>query len=151
MPAKELNEEQLRDAARLKAAFDAWQKRRRDAGEDWSQEAAAELLGFGQSALAQYLNGKIPLNGDALRKFCALLGSAPREISPSLTAAEIERAAYWVAQAAGQEGRERQPLRCDTLDALRQRDEVDRLRIENAVRSLLLMEPLRSAANRTGT
>jgi len=51
------------------------------------------MLGFGQSALSQYLGGKIPLNGKTLMKFCGLIGADPAEISPSLVADEVERAA----------------------------------------------------------
>lgn len=49
-----------------------------------SQEVAAERLGFNQSALSQYLNGKIPLNVDAAAKFSALLGCTIAEFSSRL-------------------------------------------------------------------
>lgn len=49
-----------------------------------SQEAAAELLGFGQSALAQYMNGKIPLNVDVGVKLANLLGVSLADFSPTL-------------------------------------------------------------------
>lgn len=91
MPAKILNPQQSSDAARLKAAFGEWQSKQRAAGKPASQEAAAALLGFNQSALNQYLNGKIPLNPHALGKLCALLGVEPIEISPALVDAEQER------------------------------------------------------------
>ncbi|MYM65451.1 helix-turn-helix domain-containing protein [Pseudoduganella sp. FT55W] len=58
----------------MKQLFRQWQATRKQSGLPSSQEAAAELLGFGQSAVAQYLNGKIPLNVEAGVKFVELLG-----------------------------------------------------------------------------
>ncbi|WP_225784483.1 S24 family peptidase [Xenophilus sp. Marseille-Q4582] len=74
MPAKPLTERQLADAAELKSLFRHWQAARRIQGAESSQEWAAEQMGFGQSALNQYLNGKIPLNPEAASKFAQLLG-----------------------------------------------------------------------------
>lgn len=85
MPAQPLTPEQLEDAARLKKLFLSWQQQQRDAGAPVSQENAAEQLGFNQSALSQYLNGKIPLNVDAAAKFSTLLGSPIAEFSPRLS------------------------------------------------------------------
>lgn len=85
MPAKPLTEEQKADAGRLKQLFIAWQANRRRTGAEWSQEYAGEQLGFGQSALSQYLNGKIPLNPEAAASFCKLLGDVRVEqFSPAL-------------------------------------------------------------------
>lgn len=84
MPALPLSDEQLAEAATLKSFFQNWQKGRRDAGLPSSQEAACEYLGFGQSALAQYLNGKIPLNVDAGIKLANLLGIPLSDFSPTL-------------------------------------------------------------------
>jgi transcriptional regulator with XRE-family HTH domain len=89
MPALPLTKEQLDDAARLKALFLTWQKGRREAGLPASQEALSEMLGFNQSAVSQYLNGKIPLNVDAATKFSALIEVPISEFSPSL-ATQIE-------------------------------------------------------------
>lgn len=89
MPAKDLSPTQLADAARLKAAFLAWKAREKAEGRRGSQEVAADDLGFGQSALSQYLNGSIPLNVDALKKFCRLLRVPAISISPSIVAAEL--------------------------------------------------------------
>lgn len=85
MPAQPLSPEQLAQAERLKALFKEWQTSRKEAGLPSSQESAAELLGFGQSALTQYLNGKIPLNVDAGVKFAELLGVSISKFSPSLS------------------------------------------------------------------
>jgi len=84
MPAQPLSADQLSEAAKLKDLFREWQRSRKASGLPSSQEAAAELLGFGQSALAQYLNGKIPLNVDVAVKFSNLLGIAMGAFTPSL-------------------------------------------------------------------
>lgn len=84
MPAQPLTPEQLEDAARLKKLFLNWQQHQRDAGAPVSQESAAEQLGFNQSALSQYLNGKIPLNVAAATKFSELLGQQISVFSPRL-------------------------------------------------------------------
>lgn len=84
MPSKKLTATQEADAKRLKTKFLAWQQARKERREPSSQEAATEALGFGQSALTQYLNGKIPLNFAAAAKFAALLGCRIEEFSPSL-------------------------------------------------------------------
>lgn len=95
MPAKPLTPEQKEDTARLKAAFRAWQDAQRDAGSPISQIEAAHRLGFGQSALSQYLNGAIPLNGPVLKKFTELIGVKAEEISPTVSIQEAERARIW--------------------------------------------------------
>lgn len=97
MPAKPLTPEQKEDAARLKSYFKIWQEGMRAQGTPVSQDAAAARLGFGQSALSQYLNGVIPLNGQVLAKFAQLLEVPTGDISPSVAAAEDERAGQWAA------------------------------------------------------
>lgn len=97
MPAKPLNLEQIGEAVLLKTIFKAWQDRRRSAGENWSQEFAGEQLGFGQSAMNQYLNGKIPLNPEAARKFANLLACEVEDFSFSI-AKEIKHLATGVTQ-----------------------------------------------------
>lgn len=84
MPANPLTTEQLAEAAKVKDLFANWQRARKAAGEPASQEAASEILGFNQSALSQYLNGRIPLNIDAAAKFAKLIGCAVADFSPSL-------------------------------------------------------------------
>lgn len=96
MPAKPLTPEQMADAKRLQAAFKAFQVRRRSDGEKSTQEELAELFGFGQSALSQYLTGKIPLNAEALLAFCGVMGLKPADISPSITAREGTFALKWI-------------------------------------------------------
>lgn len=90
MPALPLTPEQRADASRLKTLFAAWQKGRREAGQPSSQEALSDLLGFNQSALSQYLNGRIPLNIVAASKFATLIGCSVADFSPAL-ADEISR------------------------------------------------------------
>lgn len=93
MPALPLTPAQLADASRLKALYEEWKADRRARGESASQEVVAGLLGFStQSSVSQYLNGRIPLNVNALVKFAALLQRQPEEISPDL-AREIQRIA----------------------------------------------------------
>lgn len=84
MPANPLTTEQLAEAALLKLIFKEWQHRQRESGNKISQEVAGEMVGFGQSALSQYLNGKIPLNVDAASKIAAMIGCAVSDFSPAL-------------------------------------------------------------------
>lgn len=84
MPAKPLLPHERADSARLKLLFAEWQYARKQAGAPSSQEVAASLLGFGQSALNQYLNGKIPLNVEAAIKFAEMLDQPVSTFSPTL-------------------------------------------------------------------
>jgi phage repressor protein C with HTH and peptisase S24 domain len=86
MPAQPLTSEQRADAARLKHLFATWQKGRREAQLPSSQEAVSDLLGFNQSAVSQYLSGRIPLNVDAATKFASLLNCSIADFSPGLAA-----------------------------------------------------------------
>lgn len=93
MPAQPLTPAQLADASRLKSLYEQWKDKRRAMRESASQETVAALLGFSsQSSVSQYVNGKIPLNINALVKFAGLLGCAPEDISMDL-AKEIQRIA----------------------------------------------------------
>lgn len=84
MPAKPLTPEQLEDAARLRALFKHWQQDQKALRRPASQMEAAAQLGFGQSALSQYLRGEIPLNLNAATKFAALLECSIGRFSPTL-------------------------------------------------------------------
>jgi transcriptional regulator with XRE-family HTH domain len=95
MPAKPLNKQELAEAAQLKSLFQAWQAKRKEQGEAHSQEAAAALLGFGQSALNQYLGGKIPLNIAVAVTFAREFGVRVDQFSPTI-ASEIRTAAMMV-------------------------------------------------------
>lgn len=84
MPAQPLTPEQLADAGRLKMLFANWQLRRKASGQPYSQEFATDALGFNQSALSQYLNGRIPLNPAAAAKFASVLECSITDFSPAL-------------------------------------------------------------------
>lgn len=86
MPAKPLTEDQMRDAQRLRQAYELWKSSRAESGLSTAQDQVAELFGMGQSALSQYLNGKIPLNAEALQRFCSVLGVRAANISPTVVA-----------------------------------------------------------------
>jgi transcriptional regulator with XRE-family HTH domain len=96
MPALPLTTEQLAEAARLKEIFGAWQKQRKEAGRPASQEDAAELLGFNQSSLSQYLNGRIPLNIDSAVTFARHLDVIVDDFSP-IIAGKIRDASRLIA------------------------------------------------------
>lgn len=77
MPAKPLTEEQKIDAARLKALFQTQ--------EGLTQAVLADELGFAnQSAVSQYLNGRIPLNVEVAIKFADKFKCLVSDFSPSL-------------------------------------------------------------------
>ncbi|MDN7825119.1 XRE family transcriptional regulator [Burkholderia cenocepacia] len=84
MPAKPLTPEQIDDAARLRDHFHRWRGQQDSKGLPSTQAFAAQRLGFGQSALSQYLRGSIPLNLRTLMKFSDLFGCKPTAISPTL-------------------------------------------------------------------
>ena len=69
---------QKAEAARLKAIYTA----RKQADRSLTQERVAELCGWsGQSAVSQYMTGKIPLNLPALLKLASALHFQPSEVS----------------------------------------------------------------------
>lgn len=84
MPAKPLTAAQLAEAALLKSIFKSWQQQRKGNKLPWSQDWASDQMGFGQSAMNQYLNGKIPLNPEAAAKFSALTGTNIESFSPTI-------------------------------------------------------------------
>lgn len=139
MPAHPLTKGQLDEAKRLKEHFIAWQAKRRQAGEECSQEWAAEQLKFGQSALNQYLNGKIPLNPDAASKLARLMSIQVADFSP-LVANEIAQlggnAGAGAAQGAAapiQITRRRWPFPAIDEEKMRRLSRDDALRIEMAI------------------
>ncbi|MBP0998444.1 LexA family transcriptional regulator [Serratia fonticola] len=83
MKKKPLTAEQLADAARLKSIFET---KKKDLG--LSQETLAELMGMGQSGVAQLLNGSNAINATHAAQFAKILGVKVDEFSPSL-ASEI--------------------------------------------------------------
>lgn len=96
MPVKlPLSPEQQADARRLMQAWQQWQNDQREAGRPFSQDEVSDKLGFGQSALSQYLTARIPLNTKTLAKFCALMGVRAADISPTIVEEERRRALAW--------------------------------------------------------
>lgn len=98
MPAHPLAAWQREDAARLLLLVTAWQADRRARGLPYSQAWACEQMQFGQSALSQYLNGKIPLNLAAAAKISRLVEVAIEEFSPTIAATMRE---FAIASATG--------------------------------------------------
>lgn len=92
MKKKPLTTEQLADAMRLKSIFDM---KKKELG--LSQETLAELMGMGQSGVAQLLNGANAINATHAAQFAKILGIKVDEFSPSL-AAEIAEMYEAVAQ-----------------------------------------------------
>lgn len=75
-------DDQKAEAQRLKAIYNV---RKRD-DRTLTQDRVAEMCGWsGQSAVSQYMNGKIPLNLPALLKLATALKFRPEEVSPRLT------------------------------------------------------------------
>lgn len=74
-----LDAEELEASAKLSRI---WHAKKKELG--LSQERAAELYGCSQGNISQYLNGKIPLNTDAVYKFAKILKVNPIEIRPDL-------------------------------------------------------------------
>jgi transcriptional regulator with XRE-family HTH domain len=85
MPAKPLSPEQKADADRLKAIYERWRDANRlESGKKLSQAEVAFALGFGQSALSQYLNGSIPLNAEVAVNFARVFSCRVLDFSPAI-------------------------------------------------------------------
>jgi len=82
---KPLTPEQEQEADRLKEIYRQRKAEARARGERLTQEDVAELCGWtGQSAVSQYLNGRIALNLDALLKLSKALDFTPSQVSERL-------------------------------------------------------------------
>lgn len=78
MPSRDLTQEELADAKRLKQL---WQQRKDEL--HLSQVKAAQELGYNsQGAVSQFINGKVGLNFQAVAKFAKLLRVNVADISP---------------------------------------------------------------------
>ena len=89
MPAKPLTPEQKADAERLMAIF------KRQSG--LTQAVLADDLGFStQSAVSQYLNGRVPLNVEVAIKFAERFNCLVSDCSPSIQR-EIDRISLYSA------------------------------------------------------
>ncbi|KVL59287.1 hypothetical protein WT01_15780 [Burkholderia cepacia] len=87
-----MTDEQLEDAKRLHALFKQWQQEQKALRRPASQMEAAAQLGFGQSALSQYLRGEIPLNVRTAMKFARLLDVKIEKFSPDLASQLLQLA-----------------------------------------------------------
>lgn len=93
MPAKPLTPEQKADAARLMGLFENQKAIENKQGKRLTQAILADDLGYAtQSAVSQYLKGKVPLNVEASVKFAARFGCRVSAFSPSIQE-EIDRIA----------------------------------------------------------
>jgi transcriptional regulator with XRE-family HTH domain len=82
-----------REKAAQKNLFKLWTEKKGELG--LTQESAADRMGFKtQGAVNQYLNGKIPLNTDAVIKFSTLLGVDPTDIDKEFGQFEFAKAPY---------------------------------------------------------
>lgn len=76
---KQREPDQVEDADRLKAIYLAAKRDRKI-----TQETISDYIGINQSAVSQYINGRIPLNVEALIEFATFFGVDFAEISPSI-------------------------------------------------------------------
>ena len=81
-----LTDEEKAEAGRLKAIYERRKSEARSRGESLTQEAVGSKCGWEspQSAVNQYLNGRVPLNLEALLRFSEALQFRPNEVSPRL-------------------------------------------------------------------
>lgn len=87
MARKPLSLERQQDAMRLKSAWESFKEDARIKGKKVTQEDVSEACGWNtQGAFSAYLNGRTPLNLDALIKLSNYFGKSPSEISPELAA-----------------------------------------------------------------
>lgn len=107
MPAKPLTPEQKADAAELMKLFK--EKAAEEKAGRLTQATLADDLGYTtQSAVSQYLNGKVPLNIDASIKFATRFGCRVSDFSPSIQQ-EIDRIAQFATKAGDTHGQD-EPL-----------------------------------------
>ncbi len=89
---RNLTAEEKAECARLKAVYELRKTESKADGRKLSQADVGHECGWqsGQSAVNQYLNGKVALNVDALLKLAAVLRFEPEDVSPRL-ASEIRQ------------------------------------------------------------
>ncbi|OJU54543.1 MAG: hypothetical protein BGN93_03485 [Acinetobacter sp. 39-4] len=87
MARRPLSLERQQDADRLKKVWAAFRESQKSEGSKVTQEDVSFACGWStQGAFSAYLNGRTPLNLDALIKLSTYFGVSPSEISPSLAA-----------------------------------------------------------------
>jgi hypothetical protein len=80
MTNRNITAEDLANQRRLRAIWD-----REKAARGFTQTSAAKATGFGhQATVAQYLNGTIALNTNAILSFAEFLRCSPADIAPAL-------------------------------------------------------------------
>lgn len=87
MARRPLSLERQQDADRLKKVWDKFKSEAKEKGSKVTQEDVSEACGWStQGAFSAYLNGRTPLNLDALIKLSSYFGVPPIDISPELAA-----------------------------------------------------------------
>ncbi|WP_353161848.1 LexA family transcriptional regulator [Acinetobacter guillouiae] len=85
MARKPLTFERQKDAERLKDAWNKFRESEKAQGRKVTQEDVSAACGWStQGAFSAYLNGRTPLNLDALVKLSAYFNVSPSDISPEL-------------------------------------------------------------------
>ncbi|MFP2768070.1 LexA family transcriptional regulator [Oceanisphaera sp. KMM 10153] len=85
MKRRPLSDAEKADAERLKSIYNRRKRELAGSGVRLTQEELASRCGWaGQSAVSQYLNGRVPLNIEAVMKFARELGVEVADISPNL-------------------------------------------------------------------
>lgn len=83
---RELTAEERAAAVRLGEIYARKKAEAKAAGDKLTQDMVAEACGWSsQSALSQYINGRIPLNLDAVLELAKALKVRPEEISPEIS------------------------------------------------------------------
>ena len=85
-----------KDRANARRLNTIWREKKDGLG--LTQVKTAKTLGIGQSAVSQYLTGRIALNTDMILAFAKLLRCSPVEISPDLVEhlLEVESEMVWI-------------------------------------------------------
>lgn len=85
-----------KDRAHARQLNNIWRMKKEPLG--LTQVKAAKVLGIGQSAVSQYLTGRIALNTDMILAFAKILRCSPIEISPDLVEylLEMESEMVWI-------------------------------------------------------
>lgn len=81
-----LSPEEAAECERLKREWIAFKAREAEAGRHWSQASFAAEFDWTQGNFGHYLNGRQPLNADALSRLSQRMGFSPDAVSPRLAA-----------------------------------------------------------------
>lgn len=84
-PRRDLTHEEKLEAQRMKKLWEDYKAQKGNAGVKLTQKDLAKGVGLDtQSAVSQYLTGKIPLNDTVILRFCKYIGRSPSVIRPTL-------------------------------------------------------------------